>query len=76
VALAARSIAAPDGIPCDILAAFCRGPYRIILRGIARHAHELAMEWSRSAAARLRWPRIIQVWRIRARQTPTSSETS
>ena len=46
-----------------------RGPYRIIRRGPVCQAREIAMEWCRKAAARLRWLRIIQLWRMGVRQT-------
>jgi hypothetical protein len=41
-----------------------RGSYRIIQRGPASQAREIAMDWSCNVAARLLWPRIIQLWRI------------
>jgi hypothetical protein len=51
VAFAALSIAAP--VPNS--PGLCRGPYRIIRRGSACQAREIAMEWCRKDAARLRW---------------------
>ena len=41
-----------------------RCPYRIIQRGPASQAREIALERSSEATWKLLWPRIIQLWRI------------
>lgn len=56
MAFAAPSIADPDAIPCQILAALAAALIGLSRAALRTKAREIARAWSFKPAANLRWP--------------------